>query len=38
MRNSAPDHMYVLPELDINMVIEDLKPEDDGVWRSPEWE
>jgi hypothetical protein len=35
-RNSAADHASTLPEIHFNMVIESLKPEDDGVWRDPE--
>lgn len=37
-RNSAPDLVSILPVHDFNQVIEFLKPEDDGVWRAPEWE
>jgi hypothetical protein len=35
-RNSAADHASTLPEIHFNMVIESLKPQDDGVWRDPE--
>jgi len=38
MRNSTADHLHIMPEFEVDWVLEELKPEDDGVWRSPNWE
>lgn len=37
-RSAAPELTFILPTIDIDEVVENLKPEDDGVWRAPEEE
>jgi len=38
MMRAAPDLMQALPETDLSEAIADMKPEDDGVWRAPQYE
>ena len=37
-RNAAPDLLQALAEVALSQVLEDMKPEDDGVWRDPQYE
>lgn len=38
MMKAAPDLLGALPEIDLSEVIADMKLEDDGVWRAPQYE